>query len=144
MLTKFEDIRERISIPRAISLRGMPTNVTDPQRFSKALIRIREESGAYQMLEGAVLLDEQTLFRTSIKLPSNLTEGDYSTRIFLTRNGYVVSRYDTVIDVRKVGLESWLYNLSREQPLAYGLMSLAIAIAAGWFASAAFRLLRER
>ncbi|MCY4209042.1 MAG: TIGR02186 family protein, partial [Roseovarius sp.] len=48
------------------------------------------------------------------------------------------------IDVRKVGLESWLYNLSREQPLAYGLMSLAIAIAAGWFASAAFRLLRER
>ncbi|MCY3983583.1 MAG: TIGR02186 family protein [Roseovarius sp.] len=144
VLTKFEDIRERISIPRAISLRGMPTNVTDPQRFSKALIRIREESGAYQMLEGAVALDEQTLFRTSIKLPSNLTEGDYSTRIFLTRNGYVVSRYDTVIDVRKVGLENWLYNLSREQPLAYGLMSLAIAIAAGWFASAAFRLLRER
>ena len=144
VLTKFEDIRERISIPRAISLRGMPANVSDPQRFSEALIRIREESGAYQVLEGAVALDEETLFRTSIKLPSNLTEGKYGTRIFLTRNGYVVSSYDTVIDVRKVGLERWLYNLSREKPLAYGLMSLAIAIAAGWLASAAFRFLRQR
>jgi len=45
--------------------------------------------------------------------------------------------------VRKVGLERWLFTLSRQQPLVYGLMSLAIAIAAGWGASAAFRVLRR-
>ena len=89
-------------------------------------------------------VDEQTLFRTSIKLPANLTEGDYVTRIFLTREGRVVSQYETVIDVRKVGLERWLYTLSREKPLWYGLMSLAIAIAAGWGASAAFRVLQRQ
>ena len=55
-----------------------------------------------------------------------------------------MSVFETTIDVRKVGLERWLYNMSREQPLLYGLMSLAIAIAAGWGASAAFRILRER
>ena len=46
------------------------------------------------------------------------------------------------IAVRKVGLERFLFRLSRDNPLAYGLMSLAIAIAAGWLASAAFRLFR--
>ena len=143
VLSQLEDIRHRISIPKAIRLMGASPQVSDPQAFSRAVIRIRENSGAYQMLEGAVVLDQQTLFRTSIQLPANLTEGDYVTRIFLTRAGQVVSEFETVIDVRKVGLERWLYVLSRENPFWYGLMSLAIAIAAGWGASAAFQLLRR-
>ena len=61
---------------------------------------------------------------------------------FVDRGGEVVSMYETSIYVRKVGLERWLFRLSRENALLYGLMSLAIAIAAGWGASAAFRLLR--
>jgi hypothetical protein len=75
-------------------------------------------------------------------MPADLTEGAYATRIFLTRGGEVVASLDTEIDVRKVGLERFLFTLSREQPLAYGLLSLAIAIAAGWGASAIFRMLR--
>ena len=68
---------------------------------------------------------------------------DYATRILLTRKGKVVSEFETVIDVRKVGLERWLFTLSRQQPMMYGLMSLAIAIAAGWGAAAAFQVLRR-
>ena len=49
----------------------------------------------------------------------------------------------TTIPVKKVGLERWLYNLAHQQAVLYGLMSLAIAIAAGWLASAAFGLLRR-
>jgi hypothetical protein len=75
-------------------------------------------------------------------LPAALTEGDYITRIFLTRSGKVVSSYETSIDVRKVGLERWLFTMSRENAMLYGLMSLAIAIAAGWGASAIFRIFR--
>jgi len=115
----------------------------DVESFTDALVRIRERKDAYQLLENAVALDDQTLFRTAISLPANLTEGAYETRIFLTREGRVVSQFETVIDVRKVGLERWLFTLSRQQPLVYGLMSLAIAIAAGWGASAAFRVLRR-
>jgi hypothetical protein len=87
-------------------------------------------------------VDDQTLFRGRIELPAALTEGDYETRIFLTRDGKVVSEYTTSIDVRKVGLERWLFSLSREEPVYYGIMSLAIAIAAGWLASAAFSFIR--
>lgn len=143
VLTNTEDLRHRVSIPRAIRSVGAASMAEDVESFTDALVRIRKRKDAYQLRENTVALDEQTLFRTAISLPANLTEGAYSTRIFLTREGRVVAQFETVIDVRKVGLERWIYTLSRQQPLLYGLMSLAIAIAAGWSASAAFRVLRR-
>ena len=118
-------------------------NITNAASFTQALIRIRTKSDQYQVIEGGVTLDQDTLFRAAIRLPAALTEGNYETRIFLTRGGSVVAQYETVIDVRKVGLERWLFTLSRENAFLYGLMSLAIAIAAGWGASAIFNVLRR-
>jgi uncharacterized protein (TIGR02186 family) len=143
-LSETENLREKISVENAIRSVGAPDDVANAADFSQAVIRIREKSGLYQMLEGQIALDQQTLFRTAIDMPANLTEGDYTTRIFLTRNGKIISKYETSIDVRKVGLERWLFTLSRQNPVLYGLMSLAIAIAAGWGASAAFQLARNR
>lgn len=143
VLTNTEDLRHSVSIERAIRLVGAEMEVQGSQDFAEAVIRIREDEGLYSIRENTVAVDEQTLFRTSIDMPADLTEGDYTARIFLTRGGRVVSSFETSIDVRKVGLERFLYNLSREQPIWYGLMSLVIAIAAGWGASTAFRLLRD-
>lgn len=144
VLSDVEDLRHKVSIPRAIRSVGAPMTVSDSQSFTEALIRIRSNNGLYQLNEGTVSLDEQTLFRTSVQLPADLTEGDYTARIFLTRGGTVVSSLETSLDVRKVGLEKFLFDLSRQQPMIYGIMSLAIAIIAGWGASAAFQLLRRQ
>lgn len=141
-LSNTEDLRHKISINRAIRFVGAPQGITDSGRFTEALIRIRKNADLYQTLESAVDLSEQTLFRTQVNLPANLVEGGYLTRIFLTRNGEVIDTYERVLEVRKVGLERWLYNLAHENPLLYGLMSLAIAIAAGWGASAIFRAIK--
>ena len=142
VISETEDLRYNISKERAIRLVGEAGEVTDPINFRDALIRIREGSGAYRRDETGVVVLEEALFRSSIGLPANLVEGDYTVKIFLTRDRSVVSTFETTIDVRKVGLERFLYTLARQQPLVYGLMSLAIAIAAGWLASAAFRVLR--
>jgi uncharacterized protein (TIGR02186 family) len=93
-------------------------------------------------LSGAVTLQDQTLFSTSVSLPANLVEGTYTARIFLMRDGDVISQHQTAIDVRKVGIERWLYNLAHQRPVVYGLLSLAIAIFAGWAAAAVFRAVR--
>lgn len=143
VISHTEDLRHSVSIPNAIRSVGAPAEIAEAQRYTDAVIRIRSRARLYQTLESAVALREQTLFETSIAMPANLVEGAYPTRILLTRGGTVISIFETEIDVRKVGLERWLFTLSREQPLAYGLMSLAIAIAAGWGASAGFRLLRS-
>ena len=135
-----EDLRHGISIDRAIRAVGLER--ADGADFIDALVRIKESQDAYVSAFGTVDVSEETLFRTTIQLPANLTEGDYTARFFLTRAGEVLDVHETSIDVRKVGLEQFLFNLSRQQPLIYGLMSLAIAIFAGWAASAFFRYIR--
>jgi uncharacterized protein (TIGR02186 family) len=143
VISDTEDLRYRVSIARAIRSVGAAMNIADAQDFADAVVRIREDEGLYSLRENTVAVDQQTLFRSAIDMPADVTEGHYAARIFLTRAGRVVSSFETEIDVRKVGLERFLYGLSREQPFLYGLMSLAIAVAAGWGASAAFRLLRN-
>lgn len=144
ILDPAEDGRFRVSVPLAIrALAGAP-EVSDVVPFTEALVRLREASGLYRLDEGAVRLAEQTLFRADVRLPANLIEGYYGTRIFLLREGRVIDTFRAPIHVRKVGLERWLFRLALEKPFLYGMMSLAIAIAAGWGASAAFRLAQRR
>lgn len=144
VLTDIEDLRHKVSVERAIRSVGAAMNIRGAQDFAEAVVRIRREEGLYSLRPSTVTVDQQTLFRTAIDMPANLTEGAYTTRVLLTRGGEVVSSYETAIDVRKVGLERFLYALSRERPFLYGIMSLVIAVLAGWGASAAFQLLRDR
>ena len=142
LLNETENLRFKISIPSAIRAVGVVDSVGDMDSFLEALIRVRSAKNLYQLREDGVRVSGNTLFTTAIALPSNLTEGEYRARIFLTRNGAVVDNFETKIEVSKVGLERFLYNLAHDRPLIYGLLSLAIAIAAGWMASAFFRYIR--
>lgn len=143
ILTPAVDLRNRISTPLAIRQVGVPPPVKAVRDFSDALIRIREAGASYQVDEEGVRIAEDTLFRADVGLPANLIEGTYKTRIFLLRDRAVISVYEAAIEVRKVGLERWLYALAHEQPLIYGLLSLVLAVSAGWLASAAFRYVRN-
>lgn len=136
VLTATEDLRHGITTPRAI--RAVGNLIPGAGTYVSAMVRIREAQDLFRLQEGAVDLEEETLFRTSLALPANLIEGNYTTRIFLTRGGEVVDSYQSVIGVQKVGIERWLYNLAQERAPLYGLMSLALAILAGWAASVAF------
>ena len=141
-LNDVDDLRHHITIERAIRSVGAPQDIQDAESFTEALIRIRRANGLYQEVAGGVTIYEGALFRSNIALPANLVEGVYETHIYLTFNGEVVGDYRTFIDVRKVGIERWIYNLAHERPLIYGLLSLFIAIVAGWSASAVFRYIR--
>lgn len=138
-----ENLRHRISLDRAIRTVGAASMTNDVADFTEALVRLRERSDLYQTADTGVGLTEQTLFQSRLELPANLVEGVYLARIFLLRDGQVVDLYETGIDVRKVGLERWLYNLAHEQSLVYGILALVLAVAAGWGASALFRVFQR-
>jgi uncharacterized protein (TIGR02186 family) len=142
ILTYTEDLRHAITTRRAIRDIGAASAAPDVENYTEALIRLREAEGTYLNLDGAVRVDQATLFRVQLDLPSALVEGAYATRIFLLRDGAVIAHEEAMIDVRKEGLERLLFALSREQPLVYGLLSLVIAVVAGWGAAAIFRALR--
>ncbi|AEM40222.1 TIGR02186 family protein [Ketogulonicigenium vulgare] len=136
------DIVHAITVPRAVYATG--TTREDVDAFSQALIRIRTAEGMYQTREGDVVLEQDALFRTRIALPANLTEGNYRARIFLLRDGQVIDSTETPIDVHKAGIERWLYTVAHEQPFFYGLLTLLMALVAGWGASEAFRHWQRR
>ena len=142
VLSETENLRHQITIPRAIRAIGITSEAMDAPGFVDALIRLREREGRYLLDEAGVTLTDETLFRADVALPSNLTEGTYRVRLFLTRGGRVIDAQERVIAVRKEGLERFIFNLAQDQPLLYGLISLVLAAVAGWGASAAFRLVR--
>lgn len=137
------DSRYRISLSHAMRSFAGQIAVESAVPFTEALIRIRQNEGLYRLDQGTVSLIDQTLFRADVRLPANLVEGAYKTRIFLLRGGEVIDVFVAPIDVRKVGVERWLYRLAFDRPFLYGLMSLAVAVLAGWGASAAFNRLRR-
>jgi uncharacterized protein (TIGR02186 family) len=142
-LSEIDNLRHRITIPRAIRAVGITGEAEDSPAFIAALLRLREAEGNYRLIESAVSFAEATLFRTDVALPANLIEGDYRVRLFLTRGGRVVDWQEQVIPVRKAGLERAIFTMSREKPLAYGILSVSLAILAGWAASMVVRLVRR-
>lgn len=142
ILSDTENLRYGITIERMIRAVGITDEADKAGEFLLGLLRVRTNEGRYRVLQGKVELTEETLFRTDVILPSNLTEGEYKVRLFLLRDKRVIASQVRVIGVRKEGLERWIFNLAQEQPLIYGLISLLLAAVAGWGASAAFRFVR--
>lgn len=143
ILTETERLRWQIGLDEAVRRVAAHPTLTDTTEFTEAAVRLRLADGLFVDAEGGVTLAEQTLFQASFHLPTNLVEGDYVTEYFLVRDRSIISNGSTVITVEKAGFERRLYNLSQERPLAYGLLSVAVALAAGWLAAAAFRLARR-
>ncbi|MEZ5752329.1 MAG: TIGR02186 family protein [Paracoccaceae bacterium] len=143
ILSPEADAQYRISIGQAIQADRALDGPDQALLFAEALVRIRERGREFQALERHVRLDRGVLFRTSVQLPANLTEGAYTTRMFLVRDGEVINQFRTAIFVQKDGLEQWLHWLATNYSFLYGLLALAIALVAGWGASALFRLVRN-
>jgi len=143
LLTETERLRHQIGMDQAVRRVGSHADLTDTSGFATAVVRLKEGSGQYGQFDGGVTLAEETLFQTSFLLPANLIEGLYQAEFFLVRDRLVISSGKTEINVEKEGIERWLYNLARQQPLFYGLFSVAVALAAGWLAATAFRIARR-
>ena len=143
LLGDTERLRYGIGMEQAVRRVGGNDSIADITPFTDALVRIRERQGTYAELDDGVTVAEETLFQTRIDMPANLVEGDYAAEFFLVRDHQVISSAATIIRVEKTGIERWLYNLSRNQPLIYGLMSVGLALLAGWLANAAFRFGRR-
>lgn len=143
ILSGTEDLRHKITLQYAIRAVGISAEAARSTDFVEALQRIRLQEDRYRVDEGSVQLVAETLFRTDVTLPANLTDGNYTVRLFILRGGKVIDSQERLIGVRKAGVERFLFNLAHQQPFIYGLLSLLMAAVAGWAASAAFRFVRS-
>jgi len=134
-----DDLRYHVGIDQIVRLIGNPQDTAYPEEYRRAVIRLRRDQGLYFERPGGVTVTDETLFQTRVALPANLVEGDYRARVFLVRERTVVDVFEKAIAVRKVGLERWVHVMATEHSALYGILSIAVALAAGWIASTVFR-----
>ena len=112
-------------------------------KYKNEIININKKKEKFFEGIKPIELKENILFSTSIDLPSNLIEGNYLTKMHVIKDDMIIYTSETIIEVRKIGIEKWLYTIAYKNPFFYGLLSLFLAISFGWLASEVFRIARR-
>ena len=126
ILSETERLRYQIGMDQAVRRVGGHDTIDDTTAFTDALVRLREQTGTYQQL------DDGDLHRRGHAVPDphrhageprrGRLRGRSSSWCATARSSPPARR---TIRVEKTGIERWLYNLSRNRPLLYGLASVA-------------------
>jgi uncharacterized protein (TIGR02186 family) len=99
----------------------------------QGLLRIKERANLYNVVESPQRLEisEGKLFKHYFRFPPAATEGRYQVESFCFLKGELVGYGKDIIEIKKVGLEHWLTQTSKNQPVFFGIMAVVIAVAAG-------------
>ncbi len=103
-----------------------------PDEFDKALVRLKKDQGMYVKAPFAVVFSSRSLFRATLKMPAQVMEGTYTAQVYLFHEAKLLSWDKSLLEVRKAGLERYLYTLASDQPWVYGLISVMLAVACGF------------
>ena len=111
----------------------------DEETFRSTVVRLKEQQRLFQEHDDGVTFIGRTLFRATVDLPVNVPIGRYTADVYLFRDGQVVSKNQSTLEVSKAGFERTIYLLAFEHPFVYGLIAVALAGLAGLAGWAAFR-----
>ncbi|HRN84298.1 MAG TPA: TIGR02186 family protein, partial [Hyphomicrobium sp.] len=126
----------RLSPAARSVIRAEPAEI---KSFKEAVVRRREHDGLYLKADYAVIFIGKSLFRASIALPAHVPVGPLTARVYLFREGEVLSTFQQRVRLEREGVELWIYWFAMRHPALYGLFTVMIAVIAGLLASAAFR-----
>ena len=113
--------------------------IEDIDEFRRALIRQKRREGLYHQSVGGVDFLGPKLFRTSISFPSTATVGTYQVEVYLIRDNRIIAAQSSPLFIDKQGVEQEIYDFSRQDPAAYGLVAVLTAMLAGWLAALLLR-----
>ncbi len=114
-----------------------PSSGAQEEPLSQAVTEALKARGLVVVATGpqAVELREGALFRAELRLPANITEGPFSARILLLRDGEVVAEQTLPFAARKTGIEHLVAHAAHRAPFLYGLAAVFLSLFAGWLAS---------
>jgi uncharacterized protein (TIGR02186 family) len=107
--------------------------------FKSAVVRLKQGQNLFLRYDYGVGFTGRSLFRSTIELPANVPVGPLTARVYLFREGELISRYQSRVVLSREGVERVLHDFAFGQPLLYGLFTVAVALSVGFVASAVFR-----
>lgn len=128
-------------VPMSVASKTLVSGVSadEAKKFREAIVRLKRKEGLYVSSDYGVAFIGRSLFRATIELPANVPVGPVKARVYLIRDGAVLSEATTTVTLSRQGFELLMYNFAHKQPLLYGLFCVALAVGAGLLASAVFR-----
>jgi uncharacterized protein (TIGR02186 family) len=99
----------------------------------KGLLKIKERANLYNIVQDPKRLEiaEGRLFKHYFRFPAAATEGRYLVESYCFKDGQLVGYGKDEVQIKKVGLESWLTQTSKNSAVFYGIMAVLIAMGAG-------------
>ncbi len=107
--------------------------------FGNELVRLMQEKGQFRLNEQGVVFRSDTFYFAQVALPSDAPPGPYLAHTYLFKDGVLIAEKSDGFSVRKIGFERFLGLASKEQPLLYGLVCVALALFTGWLGGVVFR-----
>jgi uncharacterized protein (TIGR02186 family) len=111
------------------------------KRFEAGLVALKQRGGLYVEQPNGVEISEGVLYRARISIPARVPVGTYTAETFLIQDGRVVAGAVRDIAIDKSGFERFVAYAAQRWSFAYGLAAVALSVALGWGAGAAFRRL---
>jgi uncharacterized protein (TIGR02186 family) len=121
------------------SISNSPRDDADADEFRSAVIRLKQQERLYVTADYGVTFIGRSLFRSTISLPPNVPVGPLTARLYLFKDGQLLSQYKSLVNLERTGLERFLHDSAYERPLFYGLATVLLAALAGLAAAFAFR-----
>src|SRR5205085_7496823 len=109
------------------------------RRFEAGLLDLRRREGLYSQNSRGVEISDRVLYRATITIPSQVPVGTYTAETFLIDRGKVIAAATRDIQISKSGFERFVALAARRHSFLYGTTSVALSLALGWAAAAAFR-----
>ena len=139
--------RHRLDPAASAELASSVPSGADPAAYRNALVRLRRAQGLYQEYSGrasperrgGLTLYPGGLFRAVVRLPANAPIAEYHADTYLFRDGRLISTQRIPIDIAGVGVERSIHDLATHATLLYGVITVLLALGAGWLAAFLFR-----
>ncbi len=107
--------------------------------WRQALTRNMLKSNLWSINENSVTLNKNSLFRSYLKLPSNVITGQFEVKILHYRNSKLVSQQINSINVSKSGISAEIYDIAQNYSTLYGIFAVLLAVLVGWGSNLIFR-----
>jgi uncharacterized protein (TIGR02186 family) len=113
----------------------------DAEKVFKGLVKIKEEANLYNIVADPKRLEvaEGRLFKHYFRFPPAATEGRYVVESFAFKDGQLLGYGKDVIEIKKVGIESWMTSVSQNHPIAFGILAVLIALGVGLLVGMIFK-----
>ncbi len=118
-------------------------NADEKTKWFNEFVKYKEDANVYASAAGKITTTTNTNGRQEYYIltdwPYQATPGDYVVTVYAVKNGKVVEQAESKVNVEQVGTVKTLATMAKNSAAFYGILSVGIALGAGFGVGLVFR-----